>query len=304
MKMKFYANLHMHSTHSDGKYNPEELAHIAKEEGYKAIAVTDHDTATGYAELKEECDKQGLQCIFGVEFSAPCPQLKKNDGTGEEFHLTAYHFDAEYPEMKEYLQQMALRETDQTRILFERGLAEGMLHDITWDEVLEYNKDIAWLCNEHVFRAMKAKGLVTDLDYFDFFYSIYGDRRGEVPPSYPFKDAEEIIKLVHDAGGIIFVAHPHKQLQHIDALIAMGIDGMEVWHPDLTEEEKEEAYRIAREKNLYISGGSDHSGLCGGEYSGFENPEESEYYLEPCSVGTTEEYFIEIANRVKEKSYE
>lgn len=299
MMMKFYANLHIHSTHSDGKYTPAQLAQIAAEEGYKAAAVTDHDTATGYPEFKAECEKYGLGCIFGVEFTAPCDALKNEKGNSENFHMTAYHFDPEYPAMKEYLQGMGKRETDQTKILFERGLAEGLLHDITWKEVEEYNKGVIWLCNEHVFRAMKAKGLVTDRDYFDFFYSVYGDRRGEVEPSYPFKTAEEIIRLVHEAGGIIFVAHPHKQLQHIDALVKMGIDGMEVWHPDLTEEEKEKAYAIALEKGLYISGGSDHSGLCGGEYSAFENPKESEYYLEPCSVGTMQQYYEEIANRSK-----
>ena len=297
--MEFYANLHSHSTHSDGKYTPAELAQQAAAEGYRAAALTDHDTATGYVEFKAECERLGLECIFGVEFSAPCTALKRADGSDENFHLTAYHFDPEYPPMKEYLWQMAMRETDQTRILFERGLSDGLLHDITWDEVLDYNTGIAWLCNEHVFRAMKHKGQVTDLDYYDFFLTVYGDRRHEVEPSYAFKTAEEIIRLVHEAGGIILVAHPHKQLQHIDALIEMGIDGLEVWHPDLTADEKEEAYRIGLEKGLYISGGSDHSGLCGGLYGGFEDPKTSPFWIEPHSVGTTKEYFDEIKTRTK-----
>ena len=50
--MKIYANLHTHSTHSDGVYTPAELVKIAKDEGYGAIAITDHDTATAYPELK------------------------------------------------------------------------------------------------------------------------------------------------------------------------------------------------------------------------------------------------------------
>jgi len=295
--MEFYANLHNHSTHSDGKFTPAELARQAAAEGYGAAALTDHDTATGYTEFKAECDRLGLECIFGVEFTAPCPALKRADGTDENFHLTAYHFDPAYPPMADYLQQMAARETDQTRILFERGLREGLLQDITWDEVLGYNKGIAWLCNEHVFRAMKHKGQVTDLDYYDFFLTVYGDRRHEVPPSHPFKNAEEIIRLVHDAGGIILVAHPHSQLQHIDALVEMGIDGLEAWHPDLTEAEKAEAERIGLKKGLYISGGSDHSGLCGGMYSGFADPKSCPFWLESRSVGTTKAYFDEIRTR-------
>ena len=68
--MKYYANLHTHSTHSDGKYTPAQLARMALEEGYGAVAVTDHDTVTGYGELKAECDKLGLETVFGAEFSA------------------------------------------------------------------------------------------------------------------------------------------------------------------------------------------------------------------------------------------
>lgn len=295
--MKYYANLHIHSTHSDGKYTPTELARVAYDEGYRAAALTDHDTVTGYTEFKAACDALGMECIFGVEFTAPCEQLKRANGKSENFHMTAYHFDPEYPEMKEYLRGMGYRETEQTRVLFERGLAEGLLHDITWDEVLEYNKGVAWLCNEHVFRVMKEKGLATDLDYFDFFNSVYGPHRSQVPPAYPFKNADEIIKLVHDAGGIIFVAHPNCKLHHIDALVEMGIDGMEVWHPDLTEEEKVQAHKIALEKGIYISGGSDHSGLCGGEYAAFDDPRQSRFYLEPCEVGTTKQHFDEIKNK-------
>ena len=54
--MKLYANLHTHSTHSDGKYSPAEMVKVAKDEGYKALAITDHDTATAFPFLKEECE--------------------------------------------------------------------------------------------------------------------------------------------------------------------------------------------------------------------------------------------------------
>ena len=290
--MKFYANLHTHSTHSDGKYSPEELVKVAKDEGYKALAITDHDTATAFPYLKEECDREGLDCIFGVEFTANSPLLSSGY-----FHMVAFDFDPEYPEMKEYLRKLSINETEQTKYCFDRAQREGNLLDITWDEVLEYNKGITWLCNDHLFSAMKAKGLVTDLDYEPFFDAYFGPRRYEFKVPYEFLDVKDLIKLVHDAGGIILVAHPHIQLHLIDELIEMGVDGLEVWHPDLTEEEKVEAYRIALAKELFVSGGSDHSGLCGGMYDSFENPEETQYFLEPLSVGNTELHFKELKER-------
>ncbi len=299
--MKCYANLHLHSTHSDGKYDPATLAQIAFKEGYRAAALTDHDTATGYPEFKAACDALGLETIFGVEFSAPTDLFTRPNGKQGSFHIAAFHFDPEYPAMKDYLAKMGMRETDQTRVLFERGLRLGLIRDITWDEVLDCNKGIAWLCNEHVFAAMKAKGLVTDLDYRPFFENVFGKHRSEVPRLYEFKQVDEIIRLVHDAGGIALVAHPLDQLQYLDTLIEMGIDGLEVWHADLPEEVRAEALRLGLEKNLYLSGGSDHSGLCGGQYETYADPTTCPFYIEPLSSGTTKEYFEEIRDRQKRR---
>jgi hypothetical protein len=143
-----------------------------------------------------------------------------------------------------------------------------------------------------VFRALMAKGLAVPEDHPAFFRELFGVHRGEVPPCYPFLRAEDMIKLVHDAGGIVFVAHPHNQLHLIDDLMAIGIDGMEVWHPDLTAGEQEEAYRIALEKKLYISGGTDHSGMCDNV-----SDESSHLYIPRMSAGTTYDYFVEIRDR-------
>lgn len=295
--MKFYANLHTHSTHSDGKYSPATLARMAKEEGYGAVAVTDHDTVTGYEEIKAECDKLGLETVFGCEFSAPTDLYSNNGNYPADFHIMGFHFDPEHPEMKEYLAGMSLREADQTRILVERGLKEGLLKDITWDEVLEFNKGITWLCNEHVFRLMEAKGLAVKADYPAFFQTVFGPRRAEVPPCCPFKRDHEIIELIHAAGGIALVAHPHNQLQYIDALIEMGLDGLEACHFILTEEERAQALKIGLERNLFISGGTDHEGYLGGSYESYPSPEASPYYAPFCTIGTTKAFFDEIKNK-------
>jgi len=294
--MKYYANLHTHSTHSDGKYTPEVLARMAKEEGYGAIAITDHDTATAYPELKAACDRLGLETVFGVEFTAPTTLYKTDSPYAPDFHIVAFNFDPEYPEMKEYLAGMSLREADQTRILVERGLKEGLLKGFTWEEVLEFNKGITWLCNEHVFRLMEAKGLATKADYFPFFYSVFGPRRGEVPPAYPFKPVDEIISLIHAAGGIALVAHPHDQLQYLDTLIEMGLDGLEACHFMLTPEEREQALKLGLEKNLFISGGTDHEGYLGGSYDSYPTPEDSPFYVPFGQIGTTKAFFDEIRN--------
>ncbi len=310
MNQKMYANLHLHSTHSDGVYTPAQLAKIAFDEGYKAAALTDHDTVSGNYEFMETCKSLGMESLFGVEFSA-MTRLYNNPKNGKPgfFHLTAYDFDPEYPEMKEYLHQMSLRETDQTEKLFHRGVEIGYIKGITWEEVLEHNKGITWLCNDHVFSAMKAKGLVTDLDYSDFFETCFGKHRAAVPRLYDFKYDDEIIDIVHKAGGIVCLAHLNEELGkipnieetgfvwYVDQLIAMGLDGIEIWHDSLVLNLREEMLALALDRGLYVSGGSDHSGLCGGQYAFYEDPKTSRFYQEPLSTGTTKEYFEEMRDK-------
>ena len=291
--MKVYASLHAHSTHSDGVYTPAELVKIAKDEGYKAMAVTDHDTVTANAELKEECEKAGLEAIFGCEFSTT------STTTGLSYHITAFHFDPTYPPMKKYLEDLSEKETHQTRELFKRGVEIGYIKGITWEEVLEYNKGITWFCNEQVFRAMKAKGIATDLDYPEFFDVCFGDHRDEVPEYCSFKSTEEVIKLVHEAGGIACVAHPRGQLHTVPQLVEMGIDGIEVWHSMLDIKARREALTLAEKYDLFVSGGADHEGLLGGEYSRYEHPEETIFWAPPLTLGTTKFFYEEIRDAKK-----
>ena len=289
--MDFYANLHLHSTHSDGVYSPAELVRIAKKEGYKALAISDHDTGTAYPELVKACEEEGMECIFAVEFSVVDPG---------DYHIVGFSFDPEYPPMKEYLEKMAIRQTDNTKKCFDEAVENGGIAGITWDEVLQYNKGIPWLCNNHVFNAMMDKGLIEESQYMNWFDKNFREQRGKYPPIYDFLSLKELVKLVREAGGFTVVAHPvNGQLEDIDYLASVGVEGLEVWHADMTEEERVLAYQIGLEKNLFISGGSDHSGLCGGFYSSCKTEEELmnfHLYIPEHSAGTTREFYEEIKN--------
>ena len=283
--MKLYANLHTHSVHSDGKYSPRELVRIAWEEGYRALAVTDHDTVTANPEVEACCRELGMEYIFGAEF------------TSGPFHIVALDFDPEYPEMRAYLEKMVERQQHETKTVLGWAQEKGALTGITWEDVVEHNQGISWLCNEHVFQTMKAKGLLSDRDYYDFYVTHFYLQRREVTPLHNFLAPKEMIDLIRRAGGIAILAHPHQQLDRVEELISYGLQGIEVYHPDMLLEEQRQALAIAYEKGLFISGGTDHSGLCGGIYGSFENPEESVFYLEPQSHGTLEEHFRELQNR-------
>jgi len=289
--MEMYANLHTHSTHSDGPYTPAEIVRVAKEEGYKAVAVTDHDSATGFSELKEACEKEGLEYIFGVEFCVTDP---------DDYHIVGFDFDPEYPPMKQYLADMGKRQTDNTMQCFNEAVALGNIKGITWEDVLEDNPGVQNFYNNHVFRSLLKRGLVKEGEYRAWFTQNFEFKRDKYPPKIDFKPLKEIVKLIKAAGGIALVAHPRGKLDDIDFFMECGIEGIEVFHPDLGKAEQERAHKIALEKNLYISGGSDHCGLCGGFYNSY--PEGTDitkvrHYIEPLSAGTTEKYFWEIKNR-------
>ena len=289
--MDFYANLHLHSTHSDGDLTPEELVIAAKGEGYKALAITDHDTATAYPELKEACRKHDMECIFGTEFSVFEPY-----GT----HLVAFHFDPEYPEMKKYLSDMAWVCETTTKRCFDEAVENGNISGITWQQVLHYNKGIKLLCNNHVFRAMQAKGLVEESEYMAWFLKNFEAQRAKYKPDFDFLTLPAMIDLVHRAGGIAVIAHPDKNhFDNIEQIAEWGIDGIEVEHPDLNREQRDKAMEIAKKYNFLISGGSDHSGLCSGLYGSYPDEEtlkKSHTYIEPLSCGTSYEYYMQIKN--------
>ena len=74
--------------------------------------------------------------------------------------------------------------------------------------------------------------------------------------------------------------------------------GIETWHPDHTDEEAEAAEELAKKYNLYISGGTDHSGLMGGQYQYYEGKDENPYYIPSGKYGVTEENFRKLKERV------
>lgn len=81
-----FVNGHNHSTFSSGVYTPEELATLAKKEGYKGIILTDHDTVQGTYFVQKAARKEGLLSLLGCEFTTT--------GFGEEFRLLAVCFNS------------------------------------------------------------------------------------------------------------------------------------------------------------------------------------------------------------------
>ena len=293
--LKQYANLHLHSTHSDGEYSPSELVYIAKKEGYKALALTDHDTVSGVKELISTCKKEGMECVTGVEFTCT--------GLGEAFHVTGLDFDIEDKNIQDYCVCMAERETFRTKTLFELGIKKGRIKNVTWEEVQQHHPGISWLCVDHVFRTLVNKGILTMYNYREFYDANFGHG-----PEFQFVykemphriyEVQEVIDLINNAGGVAVLAHGHNQLQCVPELVEMGLKGIEVWHDLMTPEERCEAVNLAQKYNLYISGGTDHGGKLGGlDKFDPEGKIYGKYNHLPLMYGTSEINFNALKKRI------
>jgi predicted metal-dependent phosphoesterase TrpH len=246
-----HIDLHLHSTASDGTNEPDVVVRIASAAGLRALALTDHDTVEGIAPARDAARESGIMLIAGVELSA-------YDGA-DEVHILGLHLD-HIDEMRSSLSvfQQARRERAEGIVRLLNGLGVR----ITFDDVLAVAKDAA-IGRPHVARALVENGWAMDLrDAFDRYLGAgrpaYLDKRRITIP--------EAITLIHECGGIAVLAHPGSDgnREHLEALAAMGLDGVEVLHPSHSADDRARLLALAKHLDLVPSGGSDSHGSLDG----------------------------------------
>ena len=271
-----FANLHMHSIYSDGNFTPLQLVSIAKAMGYSAIALTDHETDGGFAEIAEACREEGMECLIGCEFYG--------SDFGQNFHIVGLDYDKDNKDIRALIKDRIDSRTEYTRKAFEYGKSIGAIHDITWNEVLDDCTDTTWICNAQVLITMRKKGLISKADRGGELSKLVFNAP-EVKPYAPKAiAAEKVIKTIRSASGIAIIAHPEKWMDHVPALVGYGINGIEISHPQLSETTIARATQAAKEFGLYLSGGTDHYGALsgiGGKYATpvYSGISEEDYYI-------------------------
>ena len=272
-----YANLHLHSNHSDAAFTPRQLLLIGKSLGYYALALTDHETDNGVRELMDAARVEtGVRVISGAEFYGM--------HEGECLHLTALDYDMDNPGIRAYVKERVDYMTENTRKLVEYGREIGVIDGVTWDDVAKYTPDGAWFCINSVFNAYRTlKIAIPDNLRQAVWKSDYAKSLVKPIPS-----AERVIKVVRGAGGVVALAHPYHQTQYIPKLVEFGLNGVEVSHPHNHENTSYLATEMAKTYNLYHCGGTDHTGpmsACGGRNA------------VPAFDGITEEEFTTLIER-------
>lgn len=248
------ADLHTHTTCSDGTLAPAALVRKAAACGLAVLAVTDHDTIDGLQEAQATGRAYGLEVVEGVELSVTV--------RGEEIHLLGYDFDPGYRGLAQHLERFREARRERARGMTRRLTEQG--YPLALEDVEQQAAPHAVLGRPHVAQALVAAGHAPDTHTaFDRFI-------GDGGPAFVAKprfEAGEALQLLHEAGGIGSLAHPGEWTSQgtFQTLVRAGLDAVEVVHPSHDARLTRYWRRKAQAHNLRETGGSDYHGHREGE---------------------------------------
>ncbi|MGC9361730.1 MAG: PHP domain-containing protein [Candidatus Syntrophosphaera sp.] len=240
-------NLHLHTTVSDGALTPAQIVRRCAQIGLDLISITDHDTCDAYKLL--EMEDLPLRILPGMEVSS------MHEGT--DVHVLAYGCKMEDPGLVEMMDMYRSGRRERAVRMIEK-LADLDVN-ISLEEVVGVSGSRELIVRPHIAQILVKRGYAKNKnEAFDKYIGNFG-------PAYspkPELSVKKVVDIIHAAGGLAVIAHPGKlfKASYIKEFIGMGIDGLEIWHPDHQPFEVEEFARLCREHGLYMTAGSDFHG--------------------------------------------
>jgi predicted metal-dependent phosphoesterase TrpH len=245
------ADLHSHTTASDGTFSVRESIERAKMKGLAALGITDHDTVAALTDAREEGKRQGIEVIPGVEISSVYE--------GKDVHVLGYYIDSNNTEFLARLEELRQVRSKRNQMMIAKLNELGI--DITMEEVESRKKEKAGnIGRPHMAEVLMEKGVVSSMkEAFDKYLGSTGAAYVNPPRISP----KEAIDMIRKAGGVAVLAHPglYKNPDMVEQLISHGLQGIEIHHPDNDEEDIRLYGAMADEHHLIKTGGSDFHGL-------------------------------------------
>jgi 3',5'-nucleoside bisphosphate phosphatase len=264
-------DLHIHSTASDGVCTPEQVVEAALAGRLDAIALTDHDTMAGVRRAREAVAGRRLEVIAGIEVSTTT--------NGSELHILGYFVDPAHPGLKAYEGTAGQRRDERMREMVERLARLGV--EVSFQDVVEAaGEDRGNLGRPHLARALVDSGVVATVP--EAFERFIGNQHPAYVPTR-LLTPEQGISLILEAGGVPIWAHPRDDEldRFLQALVGVGLRGIEVYRPRTPQYRVVELERRARSAGILFSGGSDWHGPDDGELGAFRvNGREVAAFLE------------------------
>ncbi|MBC7326907.1 PHP domain-containing protein [bacterium] len=243
--LKGWADLHIHSSFSDGEWSPQEIIQEVVRLGLRAIAITDHDSVSAIAKAEKEASTAGIELIPAVEINT--------DYNDREIHILGYYIDIEYPQLLKALKKQREARLRRNEEIIKRLKKLGF--KLTLEEVLERAKGES-IGRPHIAQTLVDKGYAESKEEA-FSKWLKRDSPAYVPRYSMFW--QEAVRIINQAGGIAVLAHPGKSfVDHlIPQMVKEGILGIEVWHPSHCPEDSLHYLEIVRAYSLLATGGSD-----------------------------------------------
>lgn len=242
------ADLHTHTTFSDGTLSPYELVKKAKDVGLVALSITDHDNVGAIDEAMEWGKSMGITVVPGVELSATLGE--------KDVHILAYFIDHKDQTFLDYLTFFRIERRKRAERMVEK--LNKINIPLKLDTVLD-RAGIGSVGRPHIAHALVEEGLT------ETYHEAFEKYIGMGGPAYEKKfqlTPEDAFKLINKSGGLSFFAHPGRSVGEAEILqlIKVGLDGIEVVHPSHSDGQQQFYRQIVNQYFLLESGGSDFHG--------------------------------------------
>lgn len=243
-----YIDLHLHTTASDGSFSPRQVVEEANNLGFKAIAITDHDTVDGLAVGRKAAETYGIELVPGVELNT--------DYQETEVHVLGYYINEQQSEFAATLEE--LKAARRRRIKKMVAKLDQLGIELSWSKILSRAGDSA-LGRAHVAELLIEKGYAANWE------AAFEEYIGRSAPGYVVREKltpKQAIAVVKKAGGIPIIAHPGLigDDSLLPQLIEWGAAGLEVYHSDHSAEDVARYRKFVKNNNLLMTGGSDCHG--------------------------------------------
>ena len=242
------ADLHLHTTASDGLLEPREIVALAAKVGLDVIAITDHDTINGIAPALSAAESfPSLTVVPGVELSTDVPH--------GEIHVLGYFIDYNSENLAASLRE--LRDSRQGRALKMIVKLRDLGMEIQWQRVEELAQGGS-IGRPHLAQALLEAGHVVSLkEAFDKYIGRDGPAYAEREKMLP----SEAVSLITSARGLPVLAHP-ADIDDLDKILSelqrAGLVGIEVYYGKYTPDVIDRLTKFAGQYGLVTTGGSDY----------------------------------------------
>ncbi|PID73258.1 MAG: phosphatase [Desulfobacterales bacterium] len=253
------ADLHIHSTASDGSLSPAGIMEEARRQGLTHIAITDHDTLEGVRQARQAGIPDGLCLISGVEISTQPPPGIPASGS---LHILGYGIPPDHPEVNTALARSQDARRDRNPEIIRRLNAAGIRIRLSDAARFAGSGPVS---RPHIARALMDAGIVSSIE--DAFQRWLKKGRPAYVDKYRIPCAAAV-DLIRRAGGVAVLAHPGLLLRGggmtidtvCDILAPLKIGGIEVYYPEHGARQTRLFFAAARARGLLATGGTDFHG--------------------------------------------